>query len=96
MPEGDGSSETVPEEYLRRFETEIEGAVSNLLKEEFSLEIDEVRPIASAKDENGIPVLYHLEVRLYTLRSAALTGKIRKRLEKAVGCAVDLTEEVRW
>lgn len=89
-------AETVPEAYLRRFETEIENAVSSLLKEEFSLEFDQARPVASAEDAGGTPVLACLELRLYTLKGAAFTGKIRKRLEQALGCKVSIVEDVRW
>ena len=89
-------TEAVPEEYLRRFEQEVERAVSDLLEKEFSLQIDEVRPIASAEDENGVAVLCHLEIRLYTPRGAMLTGKIRKCLKEAVGCRVTIVEDVRW
>ena len=97
FPEGEAPpAEVVPEQYLRHFETEIETAVSRLLKEEFSLQIDACRPVASAKDEEGVPKLVHLEIRLYTLKGAALTGKIRDRLEEACGCGVTVVEDVRW
>ena len=94
----DGASsevEKVPQAYLKQFEVEIERAVSALLKDEFALAEDACRPIATAVDEKGMPTLCRLEIRLYTLKGAALTGKIKHTLEEACGVEVVIVEDVR-
>ncbi len=95
FPEGDNAHvEAVPQRFLRQFETEIEKAVSALLEDEFLLAKGDCLPIATAEDRDGMPVLLQVELRVYTLRGALLTGKIRECLEKACGCKIVITEEV--
>jgi len=96
LPEGDSAkTEQVPEQFLRRFESETEKAVLVLLEEEFSLSKKEVGVAAMAEDREGMPVLARLELTLYTVRGAALTGMVARRLEQACGCRVVITEMIR-
>ena len=96
FPDGaETEAEKVPEAYLRQFETEIERAVTALLESEFSLAANACRPVATAVDDKGMPTLCRLEVRLYTLKGAALTGKIKRTLEDACGVQVVIVEDVR-
>lgn len=86
--------EQVPQAYLRQFEAETERAVSELLAGQLSLEKGACLPIATAKDEGGIPMLCRVEIRLYTLKAVAKTAAIRALLEEACGCEVVIVEEV--
>ena len=91
--ESDGV-EQVPDSFLRRFEYETEEAVMQLLQEEFSLGRDVCQAVAYAGDEAGMPKLLGVEVTVHTLEGAALTGKIRDRLEQACGCEVRIREDI--
>ena len=92
---GNGMEEAVPDAFLREFELQTEQAVRQLLENEYSLAKNACMPIVSAEDVNGTPVLVRVEVRLYTVKAAALTGQIRKRLQQACGCEIVITEDVR-
>ncbi len=85
----------VPQAYLKQFEAEIENAVSELLWERLTLPKDACLPIATAKDQEGVPILCRVEVRLYTLKAAAKTAAIRSLLEEACGCDIVIREDVR-
>lgn len=90
----DAGVEKVPESFLQRFAYETEEAVMGLLKEEFDLARDACLAVAFAKDADGMPKLSRVEVTLRTLKAAASTGKIRKRLESVCGCEVIIREEI--
>ena len=90
----EGGKEQVPDSFLRRFEYETEEAVMQLLQEEFSLDREVCQAVAYAKDEGGVPKLFRVQVTLHTLKGAALTGDIRKRLEQACGCEVYIREDI--
>ena len=96
FPEGQESElGKVPQAYLRQFETETEKAVSKLLWEQLSLSKDACLPIATAVDQKGMPTLFRVEVRLYTLKAAAKTARVRSLLEEACGCEIVIVENVR-
>ena len=94
LPTEQESAEAVPEAFLRQFESEVEKAASRLIEDEFSLPATDFQLTATAKDVNASPSLVHLHLTLYTLKGAAQTGTLKKRLAQACGCEVTVTEEI--
>ena len=84
----------VPESFLRRFEYETEEAVAALLEAEFSFGKEICGVKAVAEDDGGMPRLILVKVTVRTLKGAAATGKIRKHLETACGCEVQVEEDI--
>lgn len=96
FPEGQISEVgKVPQAYLRQFEAETEKAISELLHQKLSLSKGTCLPVATAKDEAGMPILCRVEVRLLSLKAVAKTASIRSLLEEACGCEIIIVEDIR-
>ena len=92
--DGTQIEQTVPTEYLRQFEQQMDRSLTVLLKEQLSLGENSILVIASAEDHGGQPVLVQVKVRLFDLKAAAYTGRIRSILEQACGCTIVVEEDV--
>ena len=86
--------QTVPKEYLRQFERQMDTSLTSLLKEQLSLEEGSFLVMASAEDRQGQPILSQVKVRLFSLKAAAYTGRIRAILEESCGCTIVVEEDV--